>query len=348
MYASVRAHKISSKTDLRNFDKHGKRIGSENATFRDSVDDSMTHLNQHYKIKNGNLQRCDVSEVDLVKQYDDMVNETGAKASKLADHIGTEMILLASPEYFLDKNGKRDNAKIEAYVNRSLEYANHYYGGKVFGARLDLDETTPHLSLFICPHYEKTYKKRGGDEILRSGKIGLSHNKVIPRYDVLQTQYATFMNTLGLSRGLTKEEHKARNEAAKNYGPVVRKKLLDEAKQDVKSQVQKHYNKEAQYFRKVNNGIHKRAKFLGELEKKYHRSMDRVLSLLERIQNYYEANPAMMDERFPELSDWCLEIMKIKGEKVHVQEAQEKVQKAVEYAEKWEPVVEEEVRKMGM
>lgn len=344
MFATVRAQKIGSKTDLRNFDKHGKRIGGPEATFRNSVDESLSHLNRHYKPINGILQQCDVSQVDLVNQYDEMVNETGAKASKLSDHIGTEMILLASPEYFLDSDGNRDNEKIDAYVNRSMEYAQHYYGGKIFGARLDLDETTPHLSIFICPHYEKTYKKRGSDEILRSGKIGLSHNKVIPKYEVLQTQYALFMNKLGLARGLTKEEHKAQNKAAKAYGPVVRKKLLEEAKNEVKD----YYSQEAKSFRKVNDGMRKRVHFLSKLGGQYQEALDRISGLLERIQSYYELNPVAMDEKFPELADWYLEISNIKGDEIAINDAQQKVEKAIKFADDWEPVVEAETRKMGM
>jgi len=174
-YSCVRIKKIRTASDARNAYRHGAR--ERGAFGKSAVDLDRTHLNQHWSFD------PDSQELELVDKCPDYRaaletrrEQLGAKRPKNGV-FGTEMMFTASPSLFKGSDGQIDNDQAKAWAKACLDLAQAKYPGLCVAARLDLDETTPHMSVFIMPVYEKTYsgEKR---KSTRKPKIAVSHNKV--------------------------------------------------------------------------------------------------------------------------------------------------------------------------
>ena len=120
------------------------------------------------------------------------------KGAPIASHV----LLSASPSYFRpdspEASGTWDATQLEAWLTENLAWLRSRWPNQVACWRLDLDESTPHLDVFIAPI--NRYKTRGGREIAE-----VSHRSAFGNgrqsFARLQDEYAKAMQGLGLSRG---------------------------------------------------------------------------------------------------------------------------------------------------
>lgn len=212
-YSCVRVKKIKSATDAQNLTRHGQRAkGSFKAS---AVDLDRSHLNGHFVFDADAVNFKQVDECpDYRELLDTATKRLNAKRPKNGV-FGTEMMFTASPDLFKDKEGNVDIDQARAWGDACLELARDKYGAKCVAARLDLDETTPHLSVFILPTYRKSYsgEKR---KSTRGDKWAVSHNKVFGGPDdlsLLQDWAADGLKAKGfdVERGRPKEITRAIN-----------------------------------------------------------------------------------------------------------------------------------------
>lgn len=167
-YSCVRINKIRTAADARNATRHGRRV--RGAFNKSAVDLERTHLNVHWRFD------PDVYELEEVDECPDYREELEKRREQLKAKrpkngvFGTEMMFIASRAVFKEHDPKD-------WAKACLEIAEKRYPGLCVAARLDMDETTPHLSVFIMPVYEKGYsgEKRKSK---REPRKAVSHNKV--------------------------------------------------------------------------------------------------------------------------------------------------------------------------
>lgn len=198
-YAIIRIKSICNRTVLGQANAHGKRTD-----ISAHVDRERSHLNQFWVPSLG-LE----DPQDLVAAVDRVTEVLGARrrsdsAGLLADfHVG------ASPEFFLYDDGQEgfDPIKIERWTLHNIEVFNRKFPGQVAQVRLDLDEQTPHLAIFVVPTYEKT-TKRGITSLWVSYRkqFGGNREEASAKCTALQDWYAAEMACFGLQRGEPKEE----------------------------------------------------------------------------------------------------------------------------------------------
>ena len=198
-YAIIRIKSICNRTVLGQANAHGKRTD-----ISAHVDRERTHLNQFWVPSLG-LE----DPQDLIAAVDRVTEVLGARrrsdsAGLLADfHVG------ASPEFFLYDDGQEgfDPVKIERWTRHNIEVFNRKFPGQVAQVRLDLDEQTPHLAVFVVPTYEKT-TKRGITSLWVSYRkqFGGNREEASAKCTALQDWYAAEMACFGLHRGEPKAE----------------------------------------------------------------------------------------------------------------------------------------------
>ena len=114
--------------------------------------------------------------------------------------IAVEYVFTASPEWWQSA----DEAKRQAFFKRSMQWLEDKYGSaNVFAAVAHLDETTPHLSAFVCP---KTQDGRLCAREFVGGPAKLSQD---------QDSYAEAVADLGLERGV--KGSKARHQTIQQF-----------------------------------------------------------------------------------------------------------------------------------
>lgn len=203
---AVKVKPLTQWSDVSNATRHGRRDDPAK-----HVDRSRTHLNQHWiaaKItkKDGTVQwGMNKSEeaVDIAEAFKATAEGANLKWRKNAI-VGTEMLFIASPGFFGPPGAAR-NKKAEEWSLDCLRAAMKKYPGQIAAARLDLDETTPHFSVFLLPAYAKSY---GGEkrQSTRKPKPTISHNQVFGKPEqlsALQDWAAAEMKAAGhkLERG---------------------------------------------------------------------------------------------------------------------------------------------------
>lgn len=117
-----------------------------------------------------------------------------------------EHLLTASPEYFRPDNpeaaGQYDESRMEAWKDRAMRFLHDKYGDNLAHAVLHLDEATPHIQALVVP--------RRADGKLDAAKM--FDPEALKR---MQSDYADYMQDLGLERGI--EGSKAKHESIKAY-----------------------------------------------------------------------------------------------------------------------------------
>lgn len=203
---AIRVKPLKRWSDVSNATRHGKRDDPSK-----HVDRSRTHLNQHWRFtktskKDGTVQwgmNRGEAPVDIAEAFQAIAEEGNLKWRKNAI-VGTEMLFIASPDFFGPPGPARDK-KAEAWSLDCLRAALSKYPGQVAAARLDLDETTPHFSVFLLPTYEKSYEGEQRKST-RKPKKTISHNQVFgtpEQLSALQDWGARVMQAAGhkLARG---------------------------------------------------------------------------------------------------------------------------------------------------
>lgn len=199
---AIRVKPLKQWSDVSNATRHGKRADPAK-----HVNRTRTHLNQHWHSEQddkGNTNFIVKPEpVDIETAFLNLANRRGIKWRKGAI-VGTEMLFIASPGFFGPPGPGRDE-KAKQWSMDCLKAVLKKYPGQVAAARLDLDETTPHFSVFMLPTYLKDY---AGEErkSTRKPKRTISHNQVFgtpEKLSALQDWAAEAMKAAGhrLERG---------------------------------------------------------------------------------------------------------------------------------------------------
>lgn len=226
-YAIIRINSRCSRTAIGQAHAHG--IRSDTSIH---VDRSRSHLNQFW-VPNLGLE----DPMDLIAAVDRVTEVLGARrrsdnAGLLADfHVG------ASPEYFLYDDGREgyDPDKIQGWTDYNIEVFNRKFPGQVAQVRLDMDEKTPHLAVFVIPTYEKSTKRGTALWVSYRKVFGGNKHDASEKCIALQDWYAEEMACLGLHRGEPKEVTGAVHTHHNTYRQIEAKKsketqlALDEA-----------------------------------------------------------------------------------------------------------------------
>lgn len=160
---AVRIKNFRTWADVANATRHGRREDTAR-----HVDRERTPLNMHWELADDAQRLVRASEgADIRDCMERLGKERGAKWRKNAA-IGTEMLWIASPDFF-EQNGPRGSVgwkeAAEKWARDCLAETAGRFKGQVAAARLDLDEGTPHLSVFLLPMAEKEPQKaRKGSE----------------------------------------------------------------------------------------------------------------------------------------------------------------------------------------
>ena len=149
----------------------------------DDIEKEKSHLNKNYTADN-----------DYIKMYNKvMQNDYYTKPDKYGrTHKEPKIkaigfITTFSPEV-------KDKINLDIWVNENIEYFKNLFPDCPLSVTLHLDQTTPHLHVFVIP-------------VTKSGKISKS-SFINGKKDMFQLQdtYADSMKKFGLERGIHKEK----------------------------------------------------------------------------------------------------------------------------------------------
>ena len=241
---AIRVKPLKRWADVSNMTRHGKREDPSR-----HVNRGHTHQNIHFsfvEIEHQTDERGTVTQhgdfgifehdglngLDIGEQFQNLAEESGASWRKNAI-VGTEMLFIASPGFFKGERGseeRRDHAR--DWARDCISELRRKYPGQLACARLDLDETTPHLSVFMLPMYEKAYKAtKRTVKRKRAPRRTISHNQVFgtpESLSELQDWAAAAMKRRGhqLERGERKE-----NKGPDHKTPEAGRQLIAAAEQ---------------------------------------------------------------------------------------------------------------------
>ena len=218
-YAIIRIASRCSRTAIGQANAHGNR-----SDVSAHVDRSRSHLNQFWVPSLG-LE----DPTDLIAAVDRVTEVLGARrrednAGLLADfHVG------ATPEFFLYGDGREgfDPAKIQRWVDHNIEVFNRKFPGQVAQIRLDMDEKTPHLAVFVVPTYVKTTKRGAALWVSYRQQFGGNKHDASEKCIALQDWYAAEMACFGLHRGEPKEMTGAVHTHHNTYRQIEAKKSAE-------------------------------------------------------------------------------------------------------------------------
>lgn len=155
------------------------------------VERSQAHSYRTVPTKNADPSRTNRNRT-LVGTKGDVVGDVKRRIGEITDNPrknavpALEFLLSASPEWWQGKTPK----DLKAWVTESLDWAKQRYGEKnVVHAVLHLDETSPHIAMYVVPEIEGRLSAR--DVYGNKGTMRQVH-----------TSYAEAMKPFGLKRGI--------------------------------------------------------------------------------------------------------------------------------------------------
>jgi hypothetical protein len=212
---ALRIRPLKKWADVAAATQHGQRIRNV-----EHVDLTLSHLNRHwtFDIATGQLHPSE-HPADIARCLRTRAGQLGARWHKTAI-VGTEVLFIASPEFFRTTDGSCDHGRAHSWAEACLRAWDGLFPGQSVAARLDLDETTPHLSIFFLPLHERRY--RSNARVLKqpqATQLKVSHNKTFGEAKgpevlaMLQNWIADEMRLAGfeLERGLRVDETGATN-----------------------------------------------------------------------------------------------------------------------------------------
>ena len=206
--AALRLKRLMSALDISNADRHGKRVGKIA-----HVDASRTHLNRHWSYQAGALVQVEAAP-DLAPALERRREDRGAVRRANTPTLATEVMFITSRSAFLDASGQIDNDRAYQWADQMLAAFEERFPGMTAAARLDLDERSPHLSIFAVPIYLKPGNKPRADvsedararRKPRAPKATVSHKQVFGGIEEMrdlqrwvQGLNADFLAPLGLN-----------------------------------------------------------------------------------------------------------------------------------------------------
>jgi hypothetical protein len=189
-YAILRVKPLKSWSQISAMARHGRRLGED----MDHIDRMRSPIN-----RSGSDWHADAGDLRACIQA--VAAHHGAKPRKGAP-LGSHLLLTASAGYFRPDDpgalGTWDPARLEAWLSANLKWVRERWPQRVAAWRLDLDESTPHLDVFLVPVHQ--WKTRGGKtltQVSHRSAFGSSRRS----FTLLQNDYAAAMAPLGLKRG---------------------------------------------------------------------------------------------------------------------------------------------------
>lgn len=218
-YAIIRINSRCSRTAIGQANRHGNR-----SDISAHVDRNRSHLNQFW-VPNLGLEDTKnlVAAVDRVTEV--------LCARRRSDNAGllAEFHAGASPEFFCYDDGREgfDPNKIQRWTDHNIAVFNKKFPGQVAQVRLDLDEQTPHLAVFVVPTYVKTTKRGAALWVSYRQQFGGNKHEASEKCIALQDWYAAEMACFGLHRGEPKEETGAVHTHHNTYRQIEAKKSAE-------------------------------------------------------------------------------------------------------------------------
>ena len=155
-----------------------------------------------------------------------LIAQRGATERKGTTRIAAELLFLPSPSWF-GSGAEPDPDRLTAFTETALAEVRRRWPDQMAAWRLDLDETTPHLSVFLVPMSER---------VTRSGrrKVELSYRDAFggasARLAELQTELAAAFAPFGLQRGRPKAETGAVHAPPKQMRAALRQSVEQAAR----------------------------------------------------------------------------------------------------------------------
>ena len=122
------------------------------------------------------------------------VNESRGRKLRKDAVVAVEYVMTASPEWFSDDPKERENQAGKMAVEARKWLSKTYPEGKIIAAQIHMDETTPHLSIFVTPTH-----KLSDDRLSLSAREWLGDREKLQKQ---QDSFAAHMKPLGLERGV--------------------------------------------------------------------------------------------------------------------------------------------------
>lgn len=219
-YAILRVQRLKSKSDLDGGTRHGRR--EDTGTH---FDPERTPFNEHY-----GATRV-VGPVDWADAVEWSARRLGAAFHKGAA-MAAEFFVGASPEFFTPRVGEPyfNMERVAAFRDAVLSAFYGRFGDQVVLARLDLDESSPHMTVVVLPTYEKKTKHKHKLAVSYRNVFG-GENRVEAREKMIELQdwIAKELAPIGLVRGVPKKitgrEHLPHDQYAR------RQRMQDEARE---------------------------------------------------------------------------------------------------------------------
>nr|WP_254216571.1 plasmid recombination protein [Tabrizicola sp. TH137] len=169
----LRVRPLRKWADVAAATEHGRRVRKAA-----HIDLTRSQMNEHYVFDPDavQLERCE-TPADITRCLRARAGELGAKWHKSAI-VATEIMFIASKSFFTRSDGTVDTALANDWSDACLRAWERLFPGQSVAARLDLDETTPHLSVFFLPLHERRYRSQS--RVLRQPertRLKVSHNK---------------------------------------------------------------------------------------------------------------------------------------------------------------------------
>jgi hypothetical protein len=147
LYSIIRIKKLNKRA-LLSADKHNKRKMN------------VPNADGTKKIKSIYFRKEDASETLLETAYCRM-DELNVSAKRKDAIFAIELLLTATPEYFIVDKGKpfsldnADKVALQKWYQKSIEWLKVKFKKTLLQAQLHLDESSPHIHAFFLPVIEK-------------------------------------------------------------------------------------------------------------------------------------------------------------------------------------------------
>ncbi|RYE86021.1 MAG: hypothetical protein EOP19_07940, partial [Hyphomicrobiales bacterium] len=193
-YAILRVERLKGKKDVDNATRHGHRVDGGT-----HYDPARTPLNRHW------LGAMRVAEpVDWGRAIEQAIRGQHLHV-RANGAVAAELLLAASPDFFIDNDGQVYAEKLDRWVEANLAWLRERFPEMALAARLDLDESAPHLAVLVLPTYVKRTKHTAARAVsYRKVFCGADKAATAARMIALQDDYAAAMAPLGLQRGAPK------------------------------------------------------------------------------------------------------------------------------------------------
>lgn len=174
-----------------------------------NADPDVRHLNLSYTPADGWARWSERVPRNLAEQLRERLGDFEARGGKLRRDsvLAIELMLSASPEWFKQASDEQ----CQEWLRRNTEWVEETFGrDNVLQMALHMDETTPHLHVFVVPEIQMVETRgrkprEGSQAAAKAPKPALAASHWLDgraKLGALQDRYAAAMEPLELERGL--------------------------------------------------------------------------------------------------------------------------------------------------